>query len=69
MQPYLVSDVQIAYEQWLITMHFNAHDPDREKLAVAFDKSLDALTDVRGVAGLPRSTIMAMAEGARTLLQ
>ena len=54
MQPYLVSDVQIAYEEWLITMHFNVQDPDGEKLARAFDKSLDALTDVRGVASLER---------------
>ncbi len=68
-QPYLVSDVQVAYEQWLITMHFNVHDPDREKLAKAFDKSLDALTDVRGVASLTTSTRIAMAESASTLHQ
>lgn len=66
-QPYLVSDVQIAYEQWLITMHFNASDPDREKLADAFDKSLDALTDVHGVASLSGITILANAEGSVTL--
>ena len=59
MQPYLVADVQVAYEQWLITMHFNVQDPDREKLAHAFDKRLDALTDVRGVASLGTPQVVA----------
>ena len=69
MQPYLVADVQVAYEQWLITMHINVKDPDREKLAKAFDKSLDALTDVRGVASLTTTTTMAMLEQVSTRRQ
>lgn len=60
MQPYLVANVQLAYEQWLITMHYNIRDPDQEKLAKAFGKSLDALTDVRGVASLTTSIVVAM---------
>ncbi|HXZ67628.1 MAG TPA: hypothetical protein VEH07_03475 [Alphaproteobacteria bacterium] len=66
MQPYLVADVQVAYEQWLITMHFNVQDPDREKLARAFDKSLDALTDVRGVASLATHMTVAAAQSIAT---
>jgi hypothetical protein len=69
MQPYLVADVQVAYEEWLITMHFNVKDPDGEKLAKAFDKSLDALTDVRGVASLTNSITVAMIEPAPMRLQ
>ncbi|MFZ1988710.1 MAG: hypothetical protein WAW96_02965 [Alphaproteobacteria bacterium] len=69
MQPYLVADVQIAYEQWLITMHFNVQDPDREKLARTFDKSLDALTDVRGVASLATHMTVATAEPIVTRVQ
>ena len=69
MQPYLVADVQVAYEQWLITMHFNVQDPDREKLARAFDKSLDALTDVRGVASLSTHFTVASVQPIATRFQ
>ena len=64
MQPYLVADVQVAYEQWLITMHLNVNDPGREKLAESFDKSLGALTDVRGVANMATTITLAWAERA-----
>ena len=59
MQPYLVADVQVAYERWLITMHYNAQDSGGEKLAAAFDKSLDALTKGPGVAD-GGNTVIAM---------
>jgi hypothetical protein len=49
MEPYLVANVQISYEQWLITMHYDAKDPDREQLARGFQRSLDALTETPGL--------------------
>ena len=43
-EPYLTANVQVAYEQWLITMSIDPKDPDGPQLAAAFDQRLNALT-------------------------
>ncbi len=48
-EPYLVANVQIAYEEWLVTMNADGNNPHSTKLQATFERSLDALTDPQTV--------------------
>jgi hypothetical protein len=48
-EPYLVANVQITYEEWLVTMNADGRSPRSANLQATFDRSLDALTDPQTV--------------------